>query len=78
VDTEDVLENVCFAYYDELIDVRPYIWEHPFTVTIHDPLEKCLSLFVTHSLRHLCVVNPKDGSVAGIITRKDLFKWVAL
>jgi hypothetical protein len=39
---EDALENVVDQYLDEMVDVRPYIWEYPFTVSVHDSLEKCL------------------------------------
>ena len=65
-------------YPSAMIDLRPYIWEHPFSVTVFDSLDKCLHFFVGHHLRHLAVVNPGDGSVAGVITRKDLFKYVGL
>jgi CBS domain-containing protein len=75
-DCERVLNEICDNYMDELIDVRPYMWEYPFTVTVHDTVEKCLSIFLTNHLRHLCVVNPVDGACVGIITRKDLFAYV--
>jgi len=42
VDCSEVLENVVDSYLDEMIDVRPYIWEHPFSVTVYDSLDKCL------------------------------------
>ena len=29
-------------------------------------------MFRTYHLRHLVVINPRDDSLAGIITRKDL------
>jgi CBS domain-containing protein len=48
------------------------------SVTIYDSLDKCLQIFISHHLRHLCVTNPGDGAVVGIITRKDLFEYVSL
>lgn len=74
-DYERVLNQVCDSYQDVMIDLRPYMWEYPFTVTIHDTLEKCLSIFLNNHLRHLPVMNPVDGECVGIITRKDLFTY---
>ena len=75
-DCERVVNGVCDHYLDELIDLRPYIWEYPYSVTIHDTLEKCLNIFINNHLRHLPVVNPVDGACVGMITRKDLFAYV--
>jgi len=77
-DPKEVLETVCDNYESELIDLRPYMWEHPFIAYVHDPLDKCLELFRHHHLRHLPVMNPTDGSIQGIITRKDLFAYMSL
>ena len=63
---------------DHMIDLRPYMVEHPMTVTTFESLQECLKLFVGHHLRHLIVVSPKNYSVEGIITRKDLFEFVGL
>ena len=57
---------------NELIDLRPYIIEFPQKVSRFSKLSKALELFRTYHLRHLLVINPKDDSLAGIITRKDL------
>ena len=56
----------------EWIDLRPYIIEFPQKVSRFSKLSKALELFRTYHLRHLLVINPKDDSLAGIITRKDL------
>jgi CBS domain-containing protein len=77
-DTEQVLLSVGTEYFDALIDVRPYMQEYPHTVSVNDPLEKCLQIFLSNHLRHLCVVNPTDGACVGVITRKDLFAYVNL
>ena len=77
-DCDRVLNDICDNYMDEMIDVRPYMWEYPFTVTVHDTVEKCLNIFILNHLRHLPVVNPVDGACIGMITRKDLFAYVNL
>ena len=71
-----MLNEVCDHYPDEMIDLRPYMWEYPYTVTIHDTVQKCLDIFLNNQLRHLFVVNPVDGMCVGVITRKDLFAYV--
>lgn len=73
-----MLTTVCDEYLTALIDVRPYMWELPYTVSVHDTFEKCLQIFLSNHLRHLCVINPTDGSCVGVITRKDLFAYVNL
>lgn len=73
-----MLDTVCDKYEDEKLDLRPYMWEHPFTAFVHDDLAKVLELFRHHHLRHLPIVNPADGSLVGVITRKDLFAYMSL
>jgi len=63
---------------DELIDLRPYMVVHPFTMAPHDHLERACDLFRHHHLRHLVVINPGNGKIVGIVTRKDLFKYMHL
>ena len=74
----DEVMDICDYYSNHQIDLRPYMWEHPFIVYPHDDLDKCLELFRHHHLRHLPVVNPSDGKVVGIITRKDIFEYMHL
>lgn len=77
-DPKEVLETVCDSYEDEKLDLRPYMWELPYIAYVHDDLDKCLELFRHHHLRHLPIVNPSDGSLVGIVTRKDLFAYMEL
>lgn len=77
-DPKEVLEKVCDEYDAEKLDLRPYIWEHPMTAYVNDPLHKVLELFRHHHLRHCCIMNPKDGALVGVITRKDLFAYMSL
>lgn len=56
----------------EFFDLRPYIIEFPQKLSRYAKLSKALEMFRTYHLRHLLVINPKDDTLAGIITRKDL------
>ena len=53
------------------IDLVPYMDEHPLSVHRNFPLAKVHTLFRTLGLRHLVVTNT-DGTVYGIVTRKEL------
>ena len=57
---------------EEWIDLRPYMIEFPQKLSRYSKLAKALEMFRTYHLRHLIVINPRDDSLAGIITRKDL------
>ena len=61
--------NICKANKEEKIDFRPYIIENPITVFINDPLFKLVDLFRKMHLRHMIVIDPKNGKLSGIITR---------
>lgn len=63
---------------DEFVDLRPYMIVHPFTVAPHDDLQRANEMFRLHHLRHLMVVNPGNGALVGIVTRKDIFKYMYL
>ena len=73
-----VLTEVVQIYPEEQVDLRPYIIENPLTINIYVKFERILDLFRTMHLRHLPVVNPADGSIQGIITRKDIFAYMSL
>ena len=78
VDATWVLENIVDQYSEEWIDLRPYMIENPIKVSVYAKMKDVLELFRMHHLRHLIVVNPNDGQLAGIITRKDLFAYMSL
>ena len=46
--------------------------DQPVKLDMYAHLGEALQLFRLHHMRHLLVVSPLDGSLAGIITRKDL------
>ena len=55
----------------EEVELAPYMDEHPLAVHRSFPLAKVHTLFRTLGLRHLVVTNT-DGTVYGIVTRKEL------
>jgi len=61
-----------------VIDIRPYMIPRPFVAHENDSIQKCLDLFRLMNLRHLPVLNEDDGSLIGMITRQDLFAFMAL
>jgi CBS domain-containing protein len=74
----DDLKAFCSDKSHRLMDFRPYMIPHPYTVSTTDPLEKCVSIFRYMHLRHLAVLHPGTGQLRGMITRKDLFKFMDL
>ncbi len=64
--------------YEEWIDLRHYMIESPLTVSLHDKLYKILDQFRLNHARHICVADPSNGSIKGVITRKDLFAYNGL
>ena len=63
---------------DQKVDFRPYLIENPVTVFTTDPLAKCVDFFRKMHLRHMVVIERKNGMLAGIITRQDLFNYLDL
>ena len=52
--------------------------EKPYTVFECDDLQKVVSIFRAFHLRHLCVVEKRNYKLKGIITREDLFAYMAI
>lgn len=75
---DDHIKEIMEEHHAEHIDLRPYMIVHPFTIAPHDDLDRANELFRHHHLRHLPVVNPGNGQLVGIVTRKDLFKYMSL
>ena len=72
------LTQICDKNAKEQVDFRPYINENPVTVFTTDSMLKCCEFFRKMHLRFLLVLEPTDGSLAGVICRQDLFKWLDL
>jgi CBS domain-containing protein len=75
---DDEVLNTLRLNKGESIDFRPYIIENPITVFLNDPLIKLVDLFRKMHLRHMIVIDPKNGKLSGIITRQDLFMYLDL
>ena len=78
MDATYVLDHIVDEYAEEWLDLRPYMWEDPIKVSVYAKIKDVLELFRMHHLRHLIVVDPSDGQLAGIVTRKDLFAYMSL
>ena len=63
------LESIAKENSNELLDMRPYMIEKPFTVTEKDTIEKVHLLFRQMHLRQLIVVKSGSERLIGIITR---------
>lgn len=65
----DELKALMEANLQQKVDFRPYLIENPVTVFTTDPLAKCVDFFRKMHLRHMIVIERKNGMLAGIITR---------
>ena len=72
------IKQYCENNLDNMIDMRPYMIENPEKCTRYDFLPKVLARFRHMHLRHLCVTDPTDGTLEGVITRQDIFLWMPL
>ena len=68
--------QICDMSPTALLDLRPYMIENPMRVMTTDYLFKCVEYMRKFHMRHIPVLHPTDGSLKGIITRRDLFKWL--
>jgi len=77
-DAERVILDVIEENFEEWIDLRPYMIESPLFVSQNDKLQKVLDQFRLNHCRHLLVVDPSNGNLSGVVTRKDLFAYCSL
>ena len=75
---DDDIRAIMQSYGDEQIDLRPYMIHSPYTCTTTDKFQKVLDVYRFMQLKTVLVVNPVDGTLQGTISRKDLFKYMAL
>lgn len=76
--TFDEVAEISSRFSDKLIDLRPYMVEEPYVIHITDKLPKILHMFRHFHLRALPVLDPNDGSPVAMLTRADLFAYMAL
>lgn len=77
-DAEHVIVDIIEDNYEEWIDLRPYMIESPIAVSVHDKFFRVLEQFRINHTRHMCVIDPSDGALKGVITRKDIFAYNGL
>jgi CBS domain-containing protein len=61
---------------DKKIDFRPYMNETPVICNTCDAFKVVLETFRKMNLRHMPVLDSKNGKLSGMITRQDLFRWL--
>eukprot|EP00347_Sterkiella_histriomuscorum_P015757 403355796 len=72
------VEQIAIQNSEQILDLRPYMIERPFMVTLRDSIEKVHMMFRCLHLRQLLVTNFDNGEIQGIITRQDLFQYMTL
>ena len=72
------VEDIANQFSHRHIDLRPYMIEQPYCVLTTDKLPKCLDLFRHMHLRALPVNDPNSGMPVAVLTRQDLFAYMAL
>ena len=73
---DDYVKTVCEQNKDRLIDFRPYMNETPVICSTCDSFKVILETFRKMNLRHMPVLDSKNGKLSGMITRQDLFMWL--
>ena len=77
-DSQRVILDVIEENFEEWIDLRPYMIESPMSVSVHDKFFKVLEQFRINHCRHMMVIDPSNGALKGVITRKDIFAYNGL
>ena len=72
------MKQIVEKYAEKVVDLRPFMVPRPYTIYENDSIQKSLDLFRLMNLRHLPVLVEEDGSLAGIITRQDLFQFMSI
>ena len=72
------VKDICDRNGSKLIDLRPYMIEEPHVVFKTDKLPKVLDMFRHFHLRSLPVIDPNNGTPVAVLTRQDLFNYMAL
>lgn len=72
------IADICALNRRKRIDLRPYLIEEPFIVHTTDKLPKVLDMFRHFHLRALPVIDPNNGLPVAVLTRQDIFAYMAL
>jgi CBS domain-containing protein len=49
----------------------------PYTITEDSTIEQTMDIFHNKNCRHLPVVEPRSGRVVGMISIRDISRWLA-
>jgi CBS domain-containing protein len=72
------IESIAQKHPEQRLDLRSYMIEDPHYVTELTTMKKAIDIFKQMQLRQLPVVNKKDGTVTGMLTRQDFFAYMTL
>ena len=76
VNIDTIMDSLKDCKDDEVFDLRPYMIAEPVKLDMYSHLSDALRLFRLHHMRQLLVVSPLDGSLVGMISRKDLIAFM--
>ena len=72
----DECRDICKQYADEYLYLGPFMNFKPYVVGENTDLQRLLSIFRLMNLRHCPVISNEDGQLKGMLTRKDIFKYL--
>ena len=74
----DEVKGIIEGNKNQRMDIRPYMIQQPFVCQTTDKIQKVLYMYRFFQIRQLCVVNPVDGTLQGVIGREDIFAYMSL
>jgi len=72
------VSHISDSHMDQRIDLRPYMIHSPYMCNTTDRFQKVLDIYRNMQLKTIGVINPIDGTLQGIISRKNLFSYMSL
>ena len=72
------IEEIAHKNKNKRIDLRHYMIDSPYVCFTTDKVQKILDIFRFMQLRQMCVINPVNGKLMGVISREDLFAYMNL
>ena len=72
------VERIANENINQRIDLRPYMQISPHVCFTTDKFQKILDVFRFMQLRQLCVINPVDGQLKGVISRENIHEYMNL
>ena len=75
LDIDDV-KTICQENAEEFLYLGPFMNFKPYVVSENTDLQRLLSIFRLMNLRHCPVISNENGQLKGMLTRKDIFKYL--